>query len=260
MNMPVIRQFEDAEQVSRAAAKEFIRLAHEAIAARGRFTVALSGGSTPRCLYEFLAEAPRDDQVAWPNVEFFWGDERAVPPDHQDSNFRMAREAFLRTLEIPEAHIHRLQADRTDRDAAARDYEAEISRVFGVPHGGKPPAFDLVLLGLGSDGHTASLFPYTSALKETTRWVVANHVPKLASERLTLTPVILNRAANVSFLVAGEDKSVALAAVLEGRADPERLPAQLIRPVVGRLAWFIDRAAGSRLSRLAATGDCEERN
>lgn len=258
MIMPVIRQLEDAEQVSRAAAEEFIRLAHEAIAARGRFTVALSGGSTPRRLYELLAGGPFDDQVAWPKVEFFWGDERAVAPDHRDSNFRMAREALLQKLEIPNAHIHRLQAERVDRDAAARDYEAEIARVFGVPVGGEPPAFDLVLLGLGPDGHTASLFPYTSALKETTRWVVANHVPKLASARLTLTAVILNRAANVLFLVAGEDKSVALAEVLEGRADPERLPAQLILPVAGRLAWFIDRAAASRLSRQTATGESLE--
>lgn len=255
MFTPIVRQMGDAEQVSRAAAEEFVRLARSAIVARGRFTVTLSGGSTPRRLYELLAEAPFRGRVDWPNLEFFWGDERAVPPDHKDSNFRMTHEVLLRRIEISDAQVHRLQAEREDRDAAARDYEAEIARVFGVPGGTEPPAFDLVLLGMGPDGHTASLFPHTSALKETARWVVANHVPKLASYRLTLTPVILNRAACVMFLVAGDDKAAVLGEVLGGKHDPERLPSQLISPVAGRLLWLIDRAAASRLRRRAETGE-----
>jgi 6-phosphogluconolactonase len=241
MSQPSTRRLPDAEAVCRAAAEEFVRLA------RGRFTVALSGGSTPRRLYQLLAEAPFRDQVDWPHIEVFWGDERAVPPAHKDSNFGMAQAALLSKVPIPAAHIHRMEAERPDRDVAARNYQQEIAHVFGVVAEGEPPAFDLVLLGMGPDGHTASLFPYTAALKESQRWVVANHVPKLNTDRLTLTAPIINRAANVLFLVAGADKAAVLAEVLEGPADPERLPSQLIRPGAGRLLWLLDEAAASRL-------------
>ncbi|MCI0458600.1 MAG: 6-phosphogluconolactonase, partial [Gemmataceae bacterium] len=214
MSSPIIRQVADAEHVSRTAAEEFVRLAREAMAARGRFTVALSGGSTPRRLFQILAEAPFHDQVDWTKVEFFWGDERSVPPDHKDSNYRMASEALLQKIPAPTARIHRMQAERADRDVAAREYQAEIARVFGVSPDGEPPVFDLVLLGMGPDAHTASLFPATTALKETTRWVVPNYVPKFSTYRLTMTPRILNRAAQVMFLVAGPDKAAPLAEVL----------------------------------------------
>jgi 6-phosphogluconolactonase len=241
-----IRRFPDAEAVSRAAAEEFARRAAEAAAARGRFAVLLSGGSTPRRMYQLLAEPPYRDQVDWGRVDVFWGDERAVPPDHLDSNYRMAREALLSKVPVPPARVHRMEAERADRDAAAREYQAGIARAFGVPDSGAPPAFDLALLGLGPDGHTASLFPGTAALKETGRWVVVNYVPKFAADRMTVTAPVLNRAREVLFLVAGPDKAGPLAEVLEGPRDPERLPAQLVRPE-GRLDWFVDAAAAARL-------------
>jgi 6-phosphogluconolactonase len=246
MSNPVVRRFVDAEQVSRAAADEFIRCAREAVVVTGRFTVALSGGSTPRRLYQLLAEPPFLGQVDWPRVEFFWGDERAVPPDHKDSNYHTAHEALLQKITVPAGSIHRLQAERPDKDAAAADYQAEIARVFGVPPDGPPPVLDLVLLGMGPDGHTASLFPFTTALKERERWVVPNHVPKFNADRLTLTTSILNRAREVLFLVAGPDKAEPLGEVLEGPSDTDRLPSQLIRPS-GKLVFFVDQAAAAKL-------------
>ncbi len=246
MTPRTIRTFTDTSSLSEAAGHEFVRCALEAVAARGRFAVALSGGSTPRRLYQLLAAAPWRDQVDWGRVEIFWGDERCVPPDHPESNYRMARETMLAHLPIPAEHIHRMEAERADHDAAAREYEATIGRVFGASTGGEPPAFDLILLGMGPDGHTASLFPHTKALDEMTRWVVANFVPKFDTDRLTLTRPILNRAREVLFLVAGADKAEPLAEVLTGPAAPVRLPSQSIQPA-GRLVWFIDRAAADRL-------------
>jgi 6-phosphogluconolactonase len=247
---PIIRVFPDSEAVSRAAAGEFVRAATEAVAARGRFTVALSGGSTPQRLYQILAEAPFRDRVDWGKVEVFWGDERSVPPDHKDSNFRMAREALLDRVPLPAANVHRLEAERADRDAAARDYQAVLVRTFGVPADGEPPAFDLILLGMGPDGHSASLFPDTTALGEMKRWVVVNYVPKFATERVTLTYPILNRAREVLFLVAGADKAEPLHDVLEGPPDARRLPSQAIRPTAGKLLWYVDRKAAARLTHL----------
>ncbi len=244
----------DAEAVSRAAAREFVDLAREAVARRGCFAVALAGGSTPRRLYQLLAEAPYADQVAWERVEFFWGDERAVLPDHPESNYALARATLLAKADVPPERIHRIQAERPDRGAAARDYQLEIARVFGVPPEGPPPAFDLVLLGLGADGHTASLFPYSEGLRERHRWVVSHSVLKLGVERITLTLPILNQAKEIRFLVAGADKASALGAVLEGPRDPERLPAQLVEPEAGRLIWFVDQAAASELGAVARLG------
>ncbi len=248
MTQPTLRQFADAEQISRAAAAEFVRLAREAIAARGRFTVAMAGGSTPKRMYELLADEPLRDEVEWSKVEFFWGDERAVPPDHKDSNFLTADEALLRKLALLPERVHRMQADRADRDAAAADYQRELARVFGADPNGPPPAFDLVLLGMGPDGHTASLFPGNAALRETNRWAVpVAHAPKPPPDRLTLTYPILNAARQVLFLVGGADKAPVLAEVLEGCDDAERLPSQSVRPTEGKLTWFLDRAATARL-------------
>jgi 6-phosphogluconolactonase len=242
-----ILTFPDVELLGEAAADEFVRCAREALAARDRFTVALSGGSTPRRLYQLLAAKSFRSQVDWNRVEVFWGDERCVPPDHADSNYHMAREAMLSHLSIPAEHIHRIEAERSDREAAARDYEAVLAGVFGVSAGAEPPSLDLVLLGMGPDGHTASLFPHTKALDETTRWVVANHVPQLNTDRLTLTLPILNRAREVLFLVAGADKAERWAEVLgPSFAGAPHLPAQLIRPALA-LKWFVDFAAASRL-------------
>ncbi len=240
----------DAEAVARAAAREWERLASAAVSARGRFAVALSGGSTPRRLYEILAEPCVRVRVPWERVELFWSDERAVPPEHPESNYRTARVALLDPLELPAARIHRPEAERADLESAARDYEAEIARTLGGAPGA-PPAFDLVLLGLGRDAHTASLFPRTSALAETRRWVVPNFVPGLGSERLTFSFPLLNAAAEVVFLVAGAEKAEAVAEVLEGDPDPQRLPAQEVRPSAGTLVWLLDRAAASKLARAA---------
>jgi 6-phosphogluconolactonase len=243
-----VRICDDAEQVSRDAAQEVALLAGKAIAAGGRFTMALSGGSTPRRLYEILAEPPFREQIDWRRVELFWGDERCVPPDHPDSNYRMTKLALLDKVGVPAANVHRLAGERKDLAAAASEYQVEIAKVFGQVAEGAPPSFDLVLLGMGPDGHTASLFPHTAALKETTRWVAVNHVPKFNADRLTLTRPILNRAACVMFLIAGDDKAEPLSEVLEGPPDPERLPSQLIQPA-GTLVWLIDRAAAARLRK-----------
>ena len=241
-----IHSFHDLEALSKAAAREFVRCAGEAAAARSRFTVALSGGSTPKRLYQLLASEPFRAQIDWGRVEIFWGDERCVPPDHKDSNYRMAHEAMLKHLPIPPDHIHRMEAERTDRDAAARDYEAALARVFGTKSGAEPPAFDLMLLGMGANAHTASLFPYTQALEETSRWVVVNHVPELHTDRMTMTRPILNRSREVLFLVAGADRAGPLAEVIVGPNDPKRLPAQFIQPD-GQLLWYLDDAAAARL-------------
>jgi 6-phosphogluconolactonase len=237
-----MRTFPDVDSLSEAAANEFIHCAGEAIKARGRFTVALSGGSTPKRLYQLLAGHPFRSQVDWGRVEIFWGDERCVPPDDVQSNYRMAREAMLAKVPIPAEHIHRIEAERSDLDVAARDYQAVLARILPS----ELPALDLVLLGMGPDGHTASLFPHTDALRETARWVVPNHVPQLHTNRLTLTLPILNRAREVLFLVAGSDKAERLAEVLASPADPTRLPSQSIQPA-GQLVWYVDRAAADRL-------------
>ena len=239
--------FEDLAALGAAAAEEFAELAAEAEARRGRFAVALAGGSTPRGLYRLLAEAPTRDRVAWDRIEWFWGDERAVPPDHPDSNYGMAAAALLGKFDLPPERVHRIRAEQTDGEAAARAYQEEIARAFGVDPEGPPPAFDLILLGLGADGHTASLFPHTPALRERRRWVVSHFVPALGAERITLTLPILNRAREVRFLVAGAEKAAPLRAVLEGPRDPEMLPAQSIHPEAGRLIWLADRAAAAAL-------------
>jgi 6-phosphogluconolactonase len=243
-----IRILPDKEAIFRASADEFVRLAKEAIGARKRFTVALSGGSTPRGLFELLTTPAYKSQVDWAKVEFFWGDERSVPPDNKDSNYHMAREAMLSKLPIADTQVHRLQAERSDRDQAARDYQNEIARVFGVSPDGPPPAFDLILLGMGPCGHTASLFPHTAALKETKRWVVVNHVAKFNTDRVTFTTPLLNRAAHVVFLVAGADKAAALAEVLEGPPNSDEYPSQLIQPA-GQPLWLIDKSAAANLKK-----------
>jgi 6-phosphogluconolactonase len=238
----------DAEAVARAAADRLVAVAEEAIRSRGRLALALSGGSTPRTLFALLAALPYREQVDWPRVEVFWGDERCVAPTHADSNFRMARETLLDAVPIPAERIHRIAAESSDHAAAAAAYEAEIARVLGGQPGGRPPTLDLILLGMGPDGHTASLFPHTDALRERRRWVVANPVPKLHADRITMTWPLLNQAAHVLFLVAGADKAAVLREVLEGPVDTERLPSQGVRPEGGRLSWLVDRAAAATLT------------
>jgi len=245
----VILGFDDDEAVAQYAAREFVRRARAAIEASGGFKVALAGGSTPRRAYELLADPSLSVQVDWEATHIFFGDERAVPPDHPDSNYRTAFETLLSKVRIPEAQIHRMEGERSDLDTAATDYEATLSEAFDLSVESGPPRFDLVMLGMGDDGHTASLFPGTRALDETRAWVVANDVPQKATRRLTLTAPVLNAARCVMFAVEGEDKAAPLLAVLEGPHDPNRFPSQLIDPADGELLWLVDRAAAARLSR-----------
>jgi 6-phosphogluconolactonase len=236
------------EALSREAAARFQRLAAESITAAGRFSVALSGGSTPLVLYHLLAEPPFRGAIDWARVHLFWGDERFVPPDHPDSNYRAALEALVRRVPIPTANVHRIPTEATEPEAAAAHYEDTLRRFFAAP-AGDMPRFDLILLGLGPEGHTASLFPGTPPLDEDSRLVVATHVPNLAAWRITLTPPVLRGARHVIFLVSGPDKAVVLRDVLEGPHDPHRLPAQLVRPQDGDLTWLVDEAAASLLRR-----------
>lgn len=233
-----VHLYETPEQLAEAAANAFVEKAAEAMAERGRFAVALAGGSTPEATYEILARDHAGD-VDWPNVHVFFGDERTVPPDHGDSNYRMAREALLDR--VPFGSVHRMRGELPP-DEAAESYEDELREFFG----GEPPTLDLVMLGIGEDGHTASLFPETPALEVTDRIVVANPVPKLETTRLTLTAPVLNAARQVLFLVAGEGKAEALAEILEGDADPRAYPAKLVRPPGGP-TWMVDRAAAGSL-------------
>ncbi len=241
-----VRVFDDAEQVARAVAVRFVESAGESVAQNGRFSVALSGGSTPRRVYELLAGGEFAPRVDWPHVHVFFGDERCVPPDDADSNYRMARESLLSLVAIPPRNVHRMIGEG-DAAANARLYEGELRAFFGDA---TTPRFDLVMLGLGEDGHTASLFPGSLALAESSAWVVANWVEKFGAYRLTLTAPVINSAAHVLFLAVGAAKAERVRDVLEGERDPVRLPAQLIRPGGGHLEWFVDRAAASKLERL----------
>ncbi len=239
--MTKLHVFSTPNALAEAAAVYVTHLAHAAISEHGGFSLALSGGSTPRALHTRLAHEPWRDAVDWGRVHVFWGDERCVPPDHPDSNYRMARETLLDHVPILPAQVHRLRGELPP-DQAAAAYEAELRGLFpSAPW----PAFDLVLLGMGDDGHTASLFPDTAALAETERWAVANHVEKLDAWRLTLTAPAINHAAHVAFLVAGAAKAERLREVLRGPYQPTVLPSQLIRPASGQLDWFVDLAAAS---------------
>lgn len=237
--------FTNSEQLSHAAARYVVQVANEAIARYGRFTLALSGGSTPKKLYGLLALSPYRDQIDWSKAEIFWSDERNVPADDPESNYRLAREVMLSKLPIPAQQIHRMPANEADRDAAAAKYSEEMRRVFkteGVP------AFDLIQLGMGPEGHTASLFPHQASLHEQTRLVLPVDVPKPPPPRLTLTPPVLNAAHHTLFLVTGAEKAEAIQAVLEGPEQSDEYPAQLVRPQ-GNVTWMFDSAAASKISR-----------
>jgi 6-phosphogluconolactonase len=234
-----VNVYKSSEELADAAAGGFAARADEAIDERGRFAVVLAGGSTPKATYEILA---RDyaDRIDWSNVHVFFGDERSVPPNHEDSNYRMAREDLLD--HVPVGSVHRMQGELSP-DEAAEAYEEELRDFFRSED---LPRFDLILLGIGGDGHTASLFPETSALEVHDRWVVANPVLKLGTTRITLTVPVINAARAVYFLVAGEGKADALAEILEDDPDPREYPASLIQPQGGP-AWMLDRSAASLL-------------
>lgn len=241
-----------AAALTEDAAERFARAASDAVHSRGEFVVALSGGTTPRSLYARLATPPYASAVPWSEVAVLWGDERCVPPDEAASNYRMARETLLDHVPMPTAHVHRIRGE-DDPVAAAGAYEQTLRRVLRTPRG--PPReapgarIDLVLLGLGEDGHTASLFPGAPppAVPDNERWVIAHRVPVEPPWRITLTPVILNAAAEVLFLVSGGAKAAIVHRVLEGPLRPHELPAQLIAPAGGRVLWLLDAAAARDL-------------
>ena len=237
----------DNPTLCRTAAQEFHRVAGDAVKERGRFSVALSGGNTPRGVYSVLAEQYKE--LPWDRIHVFFGDERHVPPDHPDSNFRMANESLLSKVQIPQKNIHRIKAELGRPESAAQDYADQLRAFFHVSDhhvsGDDWPRFDLILLGLGEDGHTASLFPDTAALKETSRMVVANWVEKLKTFRFTLTYPVLNHAAEVNFLVSGVGKAEILKDVLQPGA--RKYPSQGVQPQNGRLLWLADQDAAKML-------------
>ena len=226
------------EELARAAASYFVEQGVAAVGQRGLFTVALSGGSTPRILYELLADPnePFRERVPWANSHFFWSDERHVPPDHPDSNYRMANEALLSRVPVPQSNVHRVLSENPDAGEAGRAYEETLIEVTKETL----PRLDLILLGLGNDGHTASIFPGSDVLRETTRLVAAPWVEKLNSYRITMTLPLLNNGESVLFLVSGAEKAEIVKAVLEG---PEIYPAQAVKPTNGQLIWMLDRFA-----------------
>jgi 6-phosphogluconolactonase len=240
-----IRKLSTPQELFEAAAEEVVRAAHEAVTERGQFTIALSGGSTPKNLYNLLATNARA-ALPWDRTFFFWGDERHVPPNDPDSNYRMAEEAMLSKIPVSAGNVFRIPAENPDAAAAAEGYEQDIRKFFRL-EAGQIPKFDLILLGLGPDGHTASLFPGTAALQEKSHLVVANWVEKLKTNRITLTLPVLNAARCVMFLVSGTDKATVLRAVLEEDVPGELYPSKLVRPNDGKLIWLVDKAAASAL-------------
>lgn len=248
MTTPEIEISPDPAALAEEAARRFVASARAAIDARGRFIVALSGGSTPKALLALLAAAPYRDEVDWGRVHVGWGDERCVPPDDEQSNFRMARLALLDHVPIPHEQVYRIPAEEPDHQIAADTYAATLRRLFNLDES-EWPRFDLIHLGLGTEGHTASLFPGSPALAETARFVAAPYVEKLSAHRITLTPPAINAAREVVFLVAGAEKAEIVRTILRGPHNPTEYPAQIVAPADGRLTWLLDEAAASLLNR-----------
>ncbi len=236
--------YPDLDTISQQAAAYIARIARESIVTRGRFTIALSGGNTPGKLYGLLASEPYNSQIDWELVDIFWSDERCVPPDDPESNYFMAHEVLLSRISIPVAQVHRMPADQFNRDAASLTYTWEMQRVFST---NGIPDFDLLQLGMGPEGHTASLFPHQPSLYERERLVMPVTVPKPPPDRLTFTPPILNAARNVLFLATGADKADALHAVIEGPFNPDEYPAQIVRPPNGEVTWMVDSAIAQKI-------------
>ncbi len=244
--VPDIRILTTPQELFAAAAEEVVRSATESVAQRGRFMIALSGGSTPRSLFQLLATNARTS-FPWDNTRFFWSDERHVPPDDPESNYRMANEAMLSKIPVAAGNIFRVPSEEPDASIAASAYEQTLRKVFPA-EGESVPQFDLILLGMGADGHTASLFPGTTGLQEKSKLVIANWVEKFKTHRITFTLPLLDAARSVMFLVSGTDKAPALKEILQGSASGEQYPAKLVQPDKGGLIWLVDRAAASSLS------------
>lgn len=239
-----VKTFENLDEISEAAAQLFVRIAHQAIMERGRFIVALTGGSSPSRLYKTLAQEPYSKQVNWEKVFVFWGDERWVPLDDPQSNARMAYETLLNHVPVPKEQVFPMWAEGKEPEQFAGKYEDQLQLVLG-----ERGAFDLILLGMGEDGHTASLFPETLVLEEKMDWVRAYYLEPQQMYRITLTAPLINRAKEIVFLVFGENKAFALREILEGERNYHRYPAQLISPLAGRVYWLVDKAAASKLGR-----------
>jgi 6-phosphogluconolactonase len=241
--------FPDIASLAHCAAEEFVKAANSAIARQGSFSVALAGGSTPKALYSLLADDPAfRSRIPWDKMHLFFGDERHAGPEDKDSNYRMANESLISKSSLKPEQVTRIKGEYDDTEKAALEYEQALRAYFKLQDG-KFPRFDLVLLGMGDEGHTASLFPGTKALHPSFhRFVVRNWVGKLYTERITLTAPAINQANQVIFMVTRADKALALKAVLEGPYEPEQLPSQLVQPASGNLLWLVDQDAGSKLN------------
>jgi 6-phosphogluconolactonase len=243
-----VRILSDGAAIAKSVADLWVASAKNALQRTGTFTVALSGGSTPKTLYNLLATDPiLRGQVPWDKTQFFFGDERHVPPDHDDSNFHMANEAMLSKVPIKPEQVHRIKAEYPEAEKAALEYEQELRSSFKVAPG-QLPRFDLFLVGMGDEGHALSLFPGTKALHDNGRLVMRNWVGKFYTDRITMTAPVANNAALVVFMVTRADKAPALKAILEGPYEPEQLPSQLFQPKNGKLLWLVDTAAAGMLS------------
>jgi 6-phosphogluconolactonase len=238
---PDLRVYPDLHALSLAAAEGVARVIRSALSIRERVTLALCGGTTPQTLYKFLAQ--HSDKLPWERVHVFWTDERYVPPDHEASNYRMVCDHLLSGLSLPQSNIHAMPTNFAAPDDAARSYEKELRCLFPGPW----PRFDLVLLGVGEDGHVASLFPNSDLLREGARWVVASEANAEPKQRLSLTLPVLNHAATVFFLVAGHEKAGVVAQVLLANSEALDLPATLVRPSLGPPTWWLDAAAARNL-------------
>ena len=255
MSKPTIHVLEDLQEVAAAAADEFVARANRAVQHHGRFTVALSGGSTPKTMHTILAErtAKNPKLVDWSRVQILFGDERHVAPDHPDSNYRMAKETLLSKVPIPSANVHRIQTENPEAAKAAEQYDRELVKVFQLNGEDQMPRFDLIFLGMGPDGHTASLFPGTTAVHELKKRVVANWVPKFNTWRVTFTRPVINQAECVLLMVCGKDKTQAFAEVM-GQGNPDVYPVKYVQPTHGELVWLVDRVAAAGTG-LAHAGD-----
>ena len=241
--------YPNADALAKAAALDLLQLAQQSVTDRGVFTLALAGGSTPRKLYSLLATDPDFRDFPWSQTHLFFGDERHVPPTHIDSNYLMTSTTLLATGLVPPSHVHRVRAEMPDANAAAADYDVELRTFFAqAMRLNGFPRFDVILLGMGPDGHTASLFPGSAALEEKERWAVANYVEKFKSTRITFTFPVLNAARTVLLLIAGADKAAMLREVLVTERDSALYPVQRVQPVDGAKAWLLDEAAAAQLS------------
>jgi len=242
----VLNVFSDLSELSEHSAQFFVEVARRSCGEFGRFTVCLSGGSTPRLTYSLLAQERFSREVEWSRVHIFWGDERCVPLDSSDNHYTMTQELWFSKVPIPPENVHRIKGESADPEGAAEEYEGLLKQFFGL-RPGDMPRFDLVFLGMGTDGHTASLFPGTAGLSEEGRLVVAHYVPKLQSYRLTLTFPVFNNADQIVFLANGESKATAMKNVLQATIEDMDIPATIIRPKHGKLVWFVDQAAAGYL-------------